>query len=221
MASVPGVSMTWQVLSRTAAGRVLPSPTLSSPVLYMISIPSAAVIWSTPIFTGTAPDMKRTSLRKNSSQITAPGRKIRSLETKPARLIVLANTTAFVNSRARPVFLCALLPISWLITRSRWRLQVHHKRRLTFVALGLCALVLLPALLDRPAYQLVLSPEQWVPDANFFGYGKAGLRDLPPAVVHSPNLRLWNNYSVATGLAPGRLETLPFLLEKEELFIPV
>lgn len=92
---------------------------------------------------------------------------------------------------------------------------------LVIVAFCLGALVLLPALLDRPVYQLVLSPEQWVPDANFFGYGKASPRDLPPAVVRSPNLRLWNNYSVATGLAPGRLETLPFLLEKEELFIPV
>ena len=92
---------------------------------------------------------------------------------------------------------------------------------LVIVAFCLGALALLPALIDRPVYQLVLSPEQWVPDANFFGYGKAGPRDLPPAVVRSPNLRLWNNYSVATGLAPGRLESLPFLLEKEELFIPV
>jgi hypothetical protein len=92
---------------------------------------------------------------------------------------------------------------------------------LVIVALCLGALALLPAVIDRPVYQLVLSPEQWVPDANFFGYGKAGPRDLPLTVIRSPNLRLWNNYSVATGLAPGRLETLPFLVDKEELFVPV
>ena len=98
---------------------------------------------------------------------------------------------------------------------------MHHKRRLIFVALGLCALVLLPALLDRPVYQLALSPEQWVPDASFFGYGRSGPRDLPGSVVRSPNLRFWNNYSVETGLTSGRLESRPFVLEREELFVPV
>ena len=100
-------------------------------------------------------------------------------------------------------------------------IRSHYQLYFASIAICLAALVPLPALIDRPVYQLVLSPEQWVPDSSFFGYGKAGLRDLPPAAVHSPDLRLWNNYSVATGLAPGRLETLPFLLEKEELFIPV
>jgi hypothetical protein len=98
---------------------------------------------------------------------------------------------------------------------------VHHKSRLTFGALTFCALVLLPALLDRPVYQLALSPEQWVPDPSFFGHSKAGPRDLPGPIVRSPDFRLWSNYSVATGLAPGRLESLPFLLDKEELFVPV
>ena len=98
---------------------------------------------------------------------------------------------------------------------------MHPKSRLIVLGLGLCALALLPALVDRPVYQLALSPEQWVADANFFGHGKAGPRDLPRSVARSPSLRLWNNYSVATGLAPGRLESLPFLLEQEELFVPV
>ena len=44
---------------------------------------------------------------------------------------------------------------------------MHPKSRLIVLGLGLCALALLPALVDRPVYQLALSPEQWVADANF------------------------------------------------------
>src|SRR5438270_2389376 len=94
-------------------------------------------------------------------------------------------------------------------------------RLLIITAFCLGALALLPALIDRPVYQLAVSPDQWLPDASFFGYGKAGPRDLPGSVIRSPNLRLWNNYSVETGLAPGRLESMPFLLEQEELYVPV
>src|SRR5438552_12779296 len=108
-----------------------------------------------------------------------------------------------------------------LITATAKLSRSMKSRLLVIAAFCLGALALLPALIDRPVYQLVLSPEQWAPDANFFGYGKAGPRDLPRSVVRSPNLRLWNNYSVATGLAPGRLESLPFLLEQEQLFVPV
>jgi hypothetical protein len=85
----------------------------------------------------------------------------------------------------------------------------------------LCLLALVPATLDRPVYELALSPAQWAPDANFFGYGKAGPRDLPRSIIRSPDLRFWNNYSVETGLTSGRVESLPFLLERKELFVPV
>ncbi len=59
------------------------------------------------------------------------------------------------------------------------------RRQLHLVCFTSClgALALLPALIDRPVYQLALSSEQWVADANFFGYGKAGPRDLPRSIA--------------------------------------
>src|SRR5438552_3953258 len=108
-----------------------------------------------------------------------------------------------------------------LITAAAKSSRSMKSRLLIIAAFCLGALALLPALIDRPVYQLAVSPDQWLPDASFFGYGKAGPRDLPGSVIRSPNLRLWNNYSVETGLAPGRLESMPFLLEQEELYVPV
>jgi hypothetical protein len=88
---------------------------------------------------------------------------------------------------------------------------------LLLIAGILCALVLLPAVLDRPVYRAALSDNDWSPD-NFVQW-QATLADLPPSLLSTS--RLWRNFSPETGVTPGRLESPPFVLEKAALFVPV
>lgn len=88
---------------------------------------------------------------------------------------------------------------------------------LIWIAGILCALVLLPAILDRPAYKAAVSDDDWSPD-NFVQW-QATPADIPPSLLSTS--RLWRNFSPGTGISPGRLESPPFVLEKAELFVPI
>ena len=88
---------------------------------------------------------------------------------------------------------------------------------LVLMAGTFCAFLLLPVILDRPAYKAVPMGEDWLLD-NFFTWQPTP-SDLPSSLL-STSL-LWRNFSPGTGLSPGRLESPPFVLEKAELFVPV
>jgi hypothetical protein len=95
-----------------------------------------------------------------------------------------------------------------------------NQLRLVCIAGCLCLITLLPAIFDRPVYQPALPADHWLPGADFFQWHPPARADLPPSILRSPESLFWYNYSPGTGLAPGRLETVPFVLEKAELFIP-
>lgn len=85
------------------------------------------------------------------------------------------------------------------------------------VAVILCALALLPAILDRPIYKAAFSDDGWSID-NFVHW-QATPTDLPPSLLSTS--RLWRNFTPKAGVSSGRLESPPFVLEKGELFVPI
>lgn len=111
---------------------------------------------------------------------------------------------------------------------ARWRVWLRfvaeHARSHRFfllAALGVTAAVALaPAMLDRPTHGLAFSAEQWIADENFFPNVTPRRRDLPPDVMASADFRYWRNFSDATGVSPGQLQTRPFVLKGSQIFVP-
>ena len=85
------------------------------------------------------------------------------------------------------------------------------------IAVILCALALLPAILDRPIYKVTVSGDGWSPD-NFVQW-EATPADLPPSLLSTS--RLWRNFTPEGGVSAGRLESPAFVLERAELFVPI
>lgn len=81
----------------------------------------------------------------------------------------------------------------------------------------LCALAVLPAIIDRPIYKAALVDAEWSTD--HFLQSEATSADLVPSLLST--VRLWRNFIPEAGVSSGRLESPPFVLEKAELFVPV
>jgi hypothetical protein len=93
-------------------------------------------------------------------------------------------------------------------------------RVLASLAGCLCLLALLPAIFDRPVYQPAFSSDYWLPGSDYFQWHPPQNAGFPRSILQSPETRFWYNYSPGTGTSKGRLETLPFVLEKAELYLP-
>jgi hypothetical protein len=85
------------------------------------------------------------------------------------------------------------------------------------IAVILCALALLPAILDRPIFKVSFSGDGWAPD-NFVQL-EATPADLPPTLRSTS--RFWQNFTAERGASVGRLESPAFVLERADLFVPV
>jgi hypothetical protein len=91
---------------------------------------------------------------------------------------------------------------------------------LASLAAGFCLVALLPAILDRPVYQLAFSADGWAPSPDYFQWHPPATAGFPRSILQSPETRFWYNYSPGTGSTNGRLETMPFVLEKADLYLP-
>lgn len=85
------------------------------------------------------------------------------------------------------------------------------------IAVILCVLALLPAILDRPLFKVAFSDDGWSPD-TFVRWEEAP-PGLPPSLRST--LRLWRNFTPERGATAGRLESPVFVLERADLFVPV
>jgi hypothetical protein len=103
----------------------------------------------------------------------------------------------------------------------------HFLRRcsvIVFVCIGV--VLLLPAALDRPKYEVYLSTTQWETEVGFVATGKPNPRtdngrDLPLGVLRSPDARFWSNYTQANRTVSAQLRSAPFVLRTSRVIIPV
>ena len=89
----------------------------------------------------------------------------------------------------------------------------------TIAGLSLC--LLLPAILDRPVYQLCLKGSEWEPSATFVANGDPKAGDLPKQIISSPESRFWRNYTPESPMPVGELRSKPFTVPVRNLLIPV
>lgn len=86
---------------------------------------------------------------------------------------------------------------------------------------GLFVCLLLPAILDRPVYQLCLKGSEWEPSATFVANGDPKAGDLPKEIISSPEIRFWRNYTPESPMPVGELRSKPFTVPVRDLLIPV
>ena len=86
---------------------------------------------------------------------------------------------------------------------------------------GLSLCLLLPAILDRPVYQLCLKSSEWEPSATFVANGDPKAGDLPKQIISSPESRFWRNYTPESPMPVGELRSKPFTVPVRNLLIPV
>jgi hypothetical protein len=104
--------------------------------------------------------------------------------------------------------------------------QYHLRRYSVIVAVCIGVVFLLPAALDRPAYQIYLSATEWETDGGFVATEKpnprtATWKDLSLCIVRSPDARFWRNYTQQKGTVPAHLRSAPFILRSNRVIIPV
>lgn len=86
---------------------------------------------------------------------------------------------------------------------------------------GLSVCLLLPAILDRPVYQLCLKSSEWEPSMTFVDNGVATAADLPKQIISSPERRLWRNYTPESPMPVGEIRSQPFIVPVRNVIIPV
>jgi hypothetical protein len=102
---------------------------------------------------------------------------------------------------------------------------LHRYRVIVAACIGV--VLLLPAILDRPAYRLCLKGSEWepnvafLPDVAFRVHGEPQPGDLPSQVIRSPDARFWRNYLPAKGQMQAQLRSAPFVLRNNRVIIPV
>lgn len=104
------------------------------------------------------------------------------------------------------------------------QVQTSFRRRpslAVWAVAGLFVCLLLPAILDRPVYQLCLKSSEWEPSATFVANGDPKAGDLPKEIISSPEIRFWRNYTPESPMPVGELRSKPFTVPVRDLLIPV
>lgn len=97
----------------------------------------------------------------------------------------------------------------------------HRPLIAVWAVAGLSVCLLLPAVLDRPVYQLCLKSSEWEPSATFLANGEPRAGELPKQIISSPESRFWRNYSPELSMPVGELRSKPFTVPVRNLIIPV
>lgn len=105
-----------------------------------------------------------------------------------------------------------------------YQAQASFRRRPSIVVwamAGLSLCLLLPAILDRPVYQLCLKSSEWERSVTFVANGEPRAGELPGPVISSPESRFWRNYTPESPMPVGEIRSQPFTVPVRNVIIPV